>query len=417
MACGNALKTSPGLQPDRGQFNQNNPKPADHWRILATTLIKARLLGQKTVRIRGVNSVGAHLISEYPQVDIAKVQAVLNTVRLASSKGDLSGRTLSEFGVLVRAARRLEVLLKAVEPPAGQPGPGSMPGGTGAAENGTGEAGEALGAGSDRIPGYHQEATEQDGVAAGGAGDAVNAPAQGSPGSGSGGGYVTTGYERFDPGTFNTCLPAIKRVAQRIATDGDAINSEGGYSSGNSLADPVHAVTDGMCMGRWIIDSHADGMAVAVLLDCSGSMINLSAVAGVAEAFASGMEECAEVNRWTFSDPDELRNLQTFRHTLNGGSTATDTGLQAAKDWLTTQEAGQKVVICITDGEPNTSSEEPTKTITRELIQAGVKVIGVALGGIQMQMDISKSMPGAKVVQAEDANRLAIQLESLSLTM
>lgn len=415
-----SMNTDEELQPDRGQFGSN--KPPAHWRILCTTLIKARCIGQKSVRVRGVSNLGYWLAREYPTVDIAKVQGVLNGARLACSKM-YNHRPAKTRLVLLAAASKLETLLASVAPPPGQQGQEGMPGGLGAAENGTGEAGGPLSKGQANKPGWGVEATAEDGAKAvgaegnGGIGEATGQPAQPNqkPVSGSGGGTVKGGNAQWTNSTYQTCLPIIKRVAQRIATDGDGINCEGGYHSGSGLADPVRAMTDGICMGRWLIDPHADGMAVAIVLDRSGSMSNLGSVVGVAEAFAEGMEECATVNRWVFDDV--VDRVDTFRNTSLGGSTNTHLGVGKAQQWLAQQEAGMKLCVCITDGEPNGIARAPLARICAELMQNRVQLIAVALGPDELRDNLQKTMPFAQIFCAEDTNRLAIRLESISLHM
>lgn len=383
--------------------NRDRSAPA-HWRILATGIIKTRCIGKG---VKGITRFGAWLETEFPAIDIEQVMSIFLRCR---------GRPIGTRWTnnLLNNTEKLYDLLKSVAPTAGS-GDTPMPGGAGCPSQG-GKA-VAMARGVPNLPGGAQEATEAQGQAI--AGNIAPCKPGNQPGGGAGHGPGTANQPvTMDHGCFDTMLPIVKRIASRFATDGEAINNEGGYSAGMGVRDAYRVATDGACMGRWLMDEHSDGMAVAVLLDKSGSMVSpvdiLSPSAGIAEAFARGMEECAVVNRWSFSS--EVSEHETFAHIQSDyGGTNTTAAIYAARKWMAEQTAGRKVIVCITDGKPNggcACAEQVTQAISE-----GISVIGVALGNSDVAQGIYRSMPMATIVHAEDTNRLAIALEGITLQM
>lgn len=373
-----AGNTAPNLKPNPHK-GKPNPAPA-HWRILATGIIRSRCY--KTNR----TGYGRWLVKEFPALDIKRAFEIM-----MSCRGSRAGIRYSE-GFLINRADELYTILETIAPADSEPQT-PMPGGAGAGQPGTAS------------PFQGTEATEADGEQEAG---------QTTPmgGNGVGGGGEDPSAWQADQGCFDTMLPIVKRIASRFATDGEAINNEGGYSAGMGVKDAYRLATDGQCMGRWTMDEHADGMAVAVLLDISGSMDDIiTQVQGVAEAFAVGMKECANVKRWSFGE--DVHEVDSFCRVRTEGDTMTGRAIKAAREWLSTQSAGQRLIVCLTDGQPNFRSQTPVQVALA--ISEGVKVIAVALGDCEQA--ISKSMPMATIVSAQDSNRLAIALEGITLQM
>lgn len=378
MYYANARATkSPGLLSNPHKGNPN-PAPA-HWRILATGIVRSRCFRT------GRTTYGKWLITEFPQLRIADAFAICHSCRGNSLTRQRHGECF-----LIGRADALYTILESIAPPDGED-PTPMPGGAGIGKPGVGQ-----------MPAGAGEASESDGAQS-----AVPAP---MGGTGVGGGGYDPDAKIADRGCYDTMLPIVRRIANRLATDGEAISNEGGYSSGMGVRDAYRLATDGACMGRWTINEHADGMAVAVLLDISASMgHNIREVQGIADAFATGMEECAQVRRWTFGE--DIHEVDSFQSVTLEGDTMTGAAIGKAREWISTQQAGQKIIVCLTDGQPASRSNTPMQC---DLARSeGIHVIAVALGDCESA--ISQSMPMATIVSAQDANRLAIALEGITL--
>jgi hypothetical protein len=293
--------------------------------------------------------------------------------------------TASRFPKLLKLAKKIAAILQPFAAAHNAGGP-SLDGG------GTGPLDKALGAGSKKMPKGATDATAIDGAEA-----AENAI--GGTGAGSGG---NCGYERnASSATFDLIRPAVQRVAQRIATDGDGALLIDGLNNGSSLGQAHRFLTDGQCLARWNISDNAEGVSVAVLLDCSSSMDHqLADCAGLAKAFVLSMKEAGAAKALTFSDTVE--DSDDFSHVTVQGGTSTELGIRKATNWLAPRP-GKKWIVVITDGAPNDAIA--TDDACTEASAKGIKILAV---GLNCQI----KMAGATAVTASDANHLAIELDA-----
>jgi hypothetical protein len=368
-----------------------------HWQILATGIIKARCMARGN-NIRYKTTIGRTLAATHTNIDIAAAYRILAAARKPFPRPP--HRPANMHRPLIRMADRLATILRDCAPPDNSDET-PMPGGAG--------LGEALAAGNATIPANGVLAGVQAGEALAGTGAG---PAQQSGTGAGGGGYADDGVTACEE-TRRMLEPVIRRMAERMATDGDSLTRDGGYYQGSGVRDAYRVLTDGACMGRWQLDPHADGMAVAVVLDISQSMDpRMAETAGLAEAFAAGMADCADVRRFTFGL--QVYTVDSFTAPIiTEGWTETHLAIHEAREWLMTREAGKKVMVVLTDGRPDNLSD--TQTECGRTHDAGISLIGIALG---IEADsIRDSMPRAAIAQADDAPRLAIELEHLTAQM
>lgn len=378
-----------------------------HSRILCNGIVRARTRNP-AVKVRGKTKIGDKCVSDFPQVDVKRVYSILQRARL-SEKFDARNR--NSWWLTRHAAYALEQLLQPLAPP-----PDStncqLVGGE-MTQNGGGNQSVASpqSAGTSQMPANGTEATEDDGkrylgipmpsgpnAAPGGQGAGLNRGPIGGP---------TDAYTA----AHDTLLPVVRRVAQRMATDGDGLLRENGYSAGNGVSEPYRLITDGNPMGRWQLNEHADGMAVAILLDTSGSMQGIiDKCSGAADAFAQGMAEHATIGCWEFSGWPKQVDDFSDRYRRLGGSTYTGEAMNRANTWLREQPAGSKVMVVITDGCPSDRG-----VTVNETQNCPGRVIGIPLG-VDPEA-IRQTMPGATIVPCKDTAQLAIELDHIAHTL
>lgn len=354
-----------------------------HWQILVNGIIRARI-NCKIIKVRGARNFGYTPKRQFPNVDVDAAFKTIGNARLKDRQAGNHAR-------LIKLADKLAEILESVAPPDSEPET-PMPGG----------AGSATGKGTDSLP---------SGGTLAGAGDGEQIANGGTPGGAGGKKRSGNGIPACRASSA-MLLPAVRRVAERIALDGESIDMDGGYFSGTTVKDAFKVFTDGACMGRWQTDEHSDGMAVAVLLDVSGSMgYQMATVAGVADAFAKGMTECATVRLWTFGE--DVNEVADFSEIEMEGNTQTHLAVKAGREWLQTESAGRKLIVCLTDGQPY--STEQTQSECRQAEADGIGIWGVALGFPAAAL--VSTLPGARICQADDAPRLAIALETICLSV
>lgn len=361
----------------------------DLWKVLCTGILLSRIARDKYLsRIKRYNQSSAR--RRY-NIDCAQAWKLIKRAK-QNPKTD-AGPNSKRFPKLVKLAKQLADLLAPLAPPESkQPGSAPQPGQPGADTSPASPGGSALetalNAGSHSVPGYATEATSRDGA---GMGDPT---------------HSTTGKILARESAYQLVYPAVGKIAQRIAIDGDGLDCDSGLFSGPILGQAYRLNTDGQCLARWQQNEHADGLAVAVLLDCSGSMEReLPECAAIAKAFVKGMRECADVHPVAFgSDVEESKD--DFATVYDMGGTATNLALREARDWLASRSAGSKWIICVTDGDPG----DPNAT-AKQCVAAradGVRILTIGLG---CEIDRA-TMPHATIVTAEDAMHLAIELEA-----
>lgn len=132
--------------------------------------------------------------------------------------------------------------------------------------------------------------------------------------------------------------------------------------------------------------------AVVVLLDRSGSMSRLIGLAQQCVASAAlAVEKVPEAKVMVAAFPGGESNVvrltksgESVRHTLDrysltaGGGTPTAEALWWAGSEIVQLGAARNIVVCCTDGEPN--SPESAQRVIRILRSAGIEVIGVGMG-------------------------------------
>jgi hypothetical protein len=345
------------------------------WKILCLGILSARVRGLKRVLIK--TAIHAAKLG----VDAKACWKLIRRARITARENPTPNKR--RFRKLFRLAKELADLLAPFAPVAGAPMPPT------AIE-------VALSEGQATQPAGSQEATEQQGAAM------ADGPTGKGGGAGGGGSSANPGQgQSYDASAFNSLYPAVERVAQRIALDGDGARRCDGLSNGPSLAHPHRLLTDGQAMARWAVSDQAEGVSVAVILDCSGSMDDCrTECAGVARAFALGMRDCGEVYSLTFGC--YVKEVDDFDRVCDMGSTNTHMALQQAGKWLAGRR-GSRWVVLITDGEPNNRTE--TNKVCAELLAAGVRVLAIGLG-------CRFQMPGALCTSAMDPVRLAIELDA-----
>jgi hypothetical protein len=223
-------------------------------------------------------------------------------------------------------------------------------------------------------------------------------------GSGAGGGGGEADAPRsveYDRYSFDLLSPAVNKVAQRIAVDGESVALDDGLMSGSRLGQAHRLVTDGQCLARWNTADNAEGVSVSVVLDCSGSMANIRAeVAGIARAFAQNMRHAAAVQSLVFGT--RVRESDDFGRVSDMGGTNTHLALEESLKWLSGRP-GQRWIVLISDGQPN--NLEATERACHQAIAQGVHLLAVGL-------NCNLSMPAAIVVTANDPAHLAIELDA-----
>jgi len=363
------------------------------WKVLCVGIFAARLSRTNFARVvRWMRSVTVSHCQTHG-VDANAAFGLLRRARITASQNPQP--TYRRFGKLRLLARKLADVLAPFAPPAG----------TRMAAVGI-SISEALATGESAVPANATVATEAQGEAAAapvaGQPQACGKPTRGGRGSGH-----SAGGRQFDQQAFNLLAPAVQRIADRIATDGDGVVKADGLTTGASLGQPHRLMTDGGCMARFDAGEHADGVSVAVILDCSDSMRDtLDTCAGIARAFAVGMRQAGDVQSIVFGD--DVQSSDDFRTVRCMGSTGTDLAIAAAHRWLSGR-AGDKWIVLITDGMPNTL--QATHAAARGALAAGVKMLTVGL-------NCTIAMPaGVNVVTAKDANRLAIELDFAAHTI
>lgn len=359
------------------------------WRILCTGILKARLPAGKRI-----NAIGRRnsLHAKRHGVDAVKCYKLIKQA-LRPAKDTTGAPDPKRFGKLIKLAEQLAVILAPFAPPPGSKGK-PMPG--------AGDVASATSKGSASMPCGSQEATEQDAQAlADGQATFDSQPSKSAAqpaGASSGAAYQPRTFQASQE-SYQMLYPAVERIGQRIAIDGDGRHLDVGLSRGPRLGKLYRAYTDGQCFARWQDNDHADGVAVSVILDCSGSMgSNLPKCAGIARAFAQGMRQCGDVQTLAFGDV--CRESDDFREVTDMGGTSTHKALAEAGKWHTGKH-GALWVIIVTDGEP--CDQHKTDAECHALHAQGVKILAVGLG-------CEIAMPHAISVTAADVNHLAIEL-------
>ncbi len=281
-------------------------KPETHaWKVLCTGIFKARLSPSRQLsRMTRYNAREAAKLGVNAKLCWTLIKRARRTRREDATPN------ARRFRKLLRLTAKLATLLKPFTPPDDAP-PAASP------------LEAALGAGSDKQPKNAEEATAQDGA------DLADKSRRGSGGTGDDSGSPN----RYDPEAFALLSPAVHKVTQRIALDGDGATVEDGLRNGPALGQAYRLMTDGQCLARWGVSDHADGVSVSVILDCSGSMHMVrSKCAGIARAFALSMRECGAVQSLVFGSL--CKESDDFDHVRAMGNTATHLALDKAIGWL-----------------------------------------------------------------------------------
>jgi hypothetical protein len=349
--------------------------PSTHaWKVLCIGILSAR-------RVRRVNRWKNYTIRQAAALNV-DAKACFRLLRKAvRAKKQSPCPTRHRFWKLNRLAKQLADLLRPFAPPAGsQPMPTAIP------------LDGALGAGRPQCGKGEREATAIEGE------ELAEAT-----GAGAGAGEAdTTGSIGYDRHSFDLLSPAVNKVAQRIAVDGESVALDDGLMSGSRLGQAHRLVTDGQCLARWNTSDNADGVSVSVVLDCSGSMRSVQAeVAGIARAFAQNMRHAAAVQSLVFGS--KVKESDDFNRVSDMGGTNTHLALEESLKWLC-DRPGQRWIVLISDGQPN--NLEATDRRCHEALAKGVHLLAVGL-------NCNLTMPAAAlVVTANDPAHLAIELDA-----
>lgn len=195
-----------------------------------------------------------------------------------------------------------------------------------------------------------------------------------------------------------------RKIADRIAIDGDGISRENGLQSGATVREPYRLMTDGLCMGRWNELPNADGVVVSIAVDLSGSMSgHASSVLGMAKAFSDAFERVAPVQRIVFGTC--AYQVESFERSPMMGGTDTHLALELAQKFFESHPKGEKWLIIITDGE--SSSPGRTDAEAQKIMRSGGKILVI---GINTHI----SMPATKTVVSRDENQIAMALGDIA---
>ena len=356
------------------------------WNVLCSGILYARSHKAGRAYRRYANWLKKQTIRHAARhgVDVRPCFRLLARARLTVKES--SEPTAKRFRKLGRLAGKLADILAPFAPPAGAAAP------AGIAAPGSKLAG-ALADGQSSAPANATPATAGDGEAL------VDSPAKGAGGPTGAG---SSGGQPFDSAAHAMLFPAVSRIAERIATDGDGITREGGLTSGPMIGQAYRLLTDGACLSRWSDNSNADGLSVAVLLDRSSSMNrNIAAAAGVARSFAQAMRTAGDVQSYTFSN--DVEPSDDFATVRAYGCTATDRALRTATDWLSTR-TGRRFIVLVTDGEPDSQSATDAAYRTATAAGIGIVVVGLAC-------TLSAPFP-VRCVSAATPAHLAIELDA-----
>jgi hypothetical protein len=354
-------------------FSNWNDPSTHAWKVLCIGILSAR-------RVRRLNRWKRYTIQQAAALNV-DAKACFRLLRKAvRAKKQSPSPTRHRFWKLNRLAKQLADLLRPFAPPAGsQTMPTSVP------------LDGALAAGRAQCGKGEREATAIEGEEL----------AASTIGVGAGGGETDSPRSiAFDRYSFDLLSPAVNKVAQRIAVDGESAALDDGLMSGSRLGQAHRLVTDGQCLARWNTSDHADGVSVSVVLDCSGSMRNVQAeVAGIARAFAQNMRHAAAVQSLVFGN--KVKESDDFNRVTDMGGTNTHLALEESLKWLA-DRPGQRWIVLITDGAPN--DHDATDRVCRSAIANGVHLLAVGL-------NCELSMP-AIIVTANDPAHLAIELDA-----
>lgn len=345
------------------------------WRVLCVGILNARLPRERSVRrLKRYTVAQARSLG----VDAAACLRLIAKARVPKAQDPRP--TPTRFAKLLRIASKLAELLKPFTPPDNAPAVGV----------GT-SIGDATSAGSASQPSGTQVAGAQDGA------QIAN---DGNAGAGGFGPSESSGAE-FDSDSFSALYPAVQRIAERIAVDGDGIERTAGLPSGSILTQAHRLMTDGDCFARWDLNDHADGVSVSVVLDCSGSMGGvLAECAGIARAFALGMQTAGDVQTLVFGGGVE--ESAGFDRVRTMGSTNTALAVKKATEFLAAR-GGQRWIVVITDGDSNDPGE--TERVCANTVAQGIRILSIGLG-------TEVQTPHATCVTAQDSTHLAIELDA-----
>lgn len=407
-----------------------HPNPL--WQVLSTAIIKHNCGKPRMVQNKVLKKKLADL-----GIDITKVFTTLGYLKQYD-------RWAGNHTMVRRVARRLARLLEPLERPESEEPedmpkfPGGLAGGPGGAgdkpqdeqgqEAGTDSSGQeeaqgSLSNGMSQLPESAREASKIEGEMMV---MANNAPRPQSPSQTavvkppSAGGNLEyrapgTAVRPHDKNAVKMLLPTCRKIADRIATDGDSVWREDYHRTGYGVTKPERLITDGNCMSRWAMDEHADGCNVGILLDCSYSMERiLSSVAGIARAFALGISRCAKTKCWVFGSWCE-ESLDMFNTVGEMNDTRTGDAMRKANKWLTTT-VGKKLMVIITDGDAGDKDLQRRECIRAR--KAGIEVLAIAISNDERNAQaIAAAFPGAQTAHALDVNRLAVRLWHAASTL
>jgi Mg-chelatase subunit ChlD len=373
-------------------FNDWSNPDTRAWIVLCIGILCARAEGSMRRYARRWLRYTARMASGFG-VDAKACARLISKARRAKKQDPRP--TGKRFPKLTRLARELAELLKPFAP--SQAAAATAAGGLMIKP-----IGDALAAGKAAAPRGATIATEQDGQ------DMTDGPVVATPspaGRGAGGRRAATSGESsiaFDASAYNLLTPSVRRIAQRIATDGEGLDRADALSTGPVLGQAHRLMTDGLCLARWEANDRANGLSVSVLLDCSGSMQDqIRECAGIARSFAQAMREAGAVQSLAFGDGVH-ESSDDFERVGDMGGTNTHLAIERATDWLTTR-AGQRWIVVITDGVPN--DRKSTDAACMKAIAQGIRLLAVGLN-CQVQM------PGAVAATASDPTHLAIELDA-----
>lgn len=209
----------------------------------------------------------------------------------------------------------------------------------------------------------------------------------------------------FDHACCQRLVPEFRQATRMLAA-APTVDWESKQRCGNRLAEPHRAYLDGRCFRRRITVEGTD-TAVALLFDHSASMsVCLHQVLPVGVALATALEAMPGVKLAIYrfgSEVERLSNPRDLQTPKLLGTTATDEALAAARSWLKGLTVEQRVVVLLTDGDP----DDPRKTAA-ELQQLQRMDVQLLAGAIGMACDAcARRLPGMTVFSVDPADAVA----------
>lgn len=213
-------------------------------------------------------------------------------------------------------------------------------------------------------------------------------------------------YYHMDQPTYESTLTQLRGPIQRLSEVDDCGGCRGAYASGHDIGPEIERIQiDGEVFGKR--EDEGENLHVTVCLDTSGSMVErIKKCQAVAQAFVDAIRPFTNsLNIIRFSHVTV--DAADFRRVHFGELGGTDTGMAVERAFQQLVGCtGRRIIVIVTDG--MTSSAEKCIAASILCASVGIKIIGIAYEcpGATIQ----STMPSGHVIEAKDANEMAMQL-------